>query len=1253
MGLSIRRRRRSARHITLTIAASSALLSVLILIWAVIATRGATAIAGDVAETSPAEKLSKAQIEDARDPAVNPGGMLRERFAPNRGPYQKPKMPPDLSKQTQAEADAKSVGCKSAGCHVGIEEMHPSSPLGCVDCHGGNATATKKELAHVLPLDPRDWPKSGRLPVRSYAMLNDESPAFVQFMNPGDLRAARMTCGNASCHADEVEHVRKSMMSTVNMLWEAALYDNGEYPSKIARFGEAYTEDGRPVRVRTLPPPTVEDTLKRGILPYLDPLPRFEISQPGNVLRVFERGNDRLSIRGYGTETRTDPVYLSLHKTRLLDPGLWFLGTADHPGDYRSSGCSGCHVIYANDRDPVHSASYAKYGNEGKSFSDDAAIPKDISGFPIKHELAKSIPSSQCVVCHVHPGTNVLNSYYGTIWWDNESDGELLYPKKEKHPSDDETAVDLMSNPEAASVKGNWSDPKFLTHVSELNPQMKHVQLADFHGHGWLFRYVYKQDDKGNLLDKNGDIVPDDAPDKWSRAVKLQDIHAEMGMQCADCHFKTDAHGDGKLYGEVRNAIAIRCEDCHGTYNKKATFKGTGNAGEGVDLTRDHKSGFQKTGAKQKLTVNGKSKWVEIAQLSDIDDTHSKKYKSAFNLARYAHTIQRDGRSWGSVKISESALAHPNSEMACQTCHSSWVPSCFGCHLPMKANQRRPILRYDGEMTRNWTSYDFQTLRNDVFMMARDGVVTGNRISPVRSSCAVLVTSYNARRDVLYTQQTPVSTEGFSAEAFSTTVPHTVRTRETKQCTDCHISQANDNNAKMAQLMTLGTNFVNFIGRFAWVGEGEKGIQAVAVTERDEPQAVIGSHLHSLAYPDEFKKHEANDHTLKESYYHEAEDCRSIWNRGEYLYTADGPGGFEVYDIAHIDDKEFSERIQTAPVSPLGQRTYVKTKFATAVALPSTLLLDPARIPHPENHEQKVSMMYAYVFVTDKYEGLITVNIATLGDGNPDNNFFKRGATYNPEGVLNGAVNITMVGNYAYIACDLGIVVVDVSDPLHPQLVGQVGAPYIYKPRAIAAQFRYAFVVDEQGLKVLDITDLKHPRPVPSGTLQMADARNIYVARTYAYIAGGRQGMIIVDVQRPEHPQLDQVFNANGTINDLNDVKVGMTDASLFGYLADGRNGLKVVQMISPETPGYLGFSPRPAPVLVAKFPTHGPALAIAKGLDRDRAVDESGNQLVVFGRLGARPFTKAEMEKLYLRDGEVYTVSDKPDSDNDLARKR
>ena len=46
----------------------------------------------------------------------------------------------------------------------------------------------------------------------------------------------------------------------------------------------------------------------------------------------------------------------------LFDPTLNMLGTNDQPGDYRSSGCSACHVPYANDRSPVHSGSYAQFG---------------------------------------------------------------------------------------------------------------------------------------------------------------------------------------------------------------------------------------------------------------------------------------------------------------------------------------------------------------------------------------------------------------------------------------------------------------------------------------------------------------------------------------------------------------------------------------------------------------------------------------------------------------------------------------------------------------------------------------------------------------------------------------------------------------------------------------------------------------------------------------------------------------------------
>jgi hypothetical protein len=35
----------------------------------------------------------------------------------------------------------------------------------------------------------------------------------------------------------------------------------------------------------------------------------------------------------------------------------------------------------------------------------------------------------------------------------------------------------------------------------------------------------------------------------------------------------------------------------------------------------------------------------------------------------------------------------------------------------------------------------------------------------------------------------------------------------------------------MAQLLMQGTNFVNFIGRYAWVAAGKHGIHAVVVTE--------------------------------------------------------------------------------------------------------------------------------------------------------------------------------------------------------------------------------------------------------------------------------------------------------------------------------------------------------------------------------------------------------------------------------------
>ena len=139
----------------------------------------------------------------------------------------------------------------------------------------------------------------------------------------------------------------------------------------------------------------------------------------------------------------------------------------------------------------------------------------------------------------------------------------------------------------------------------------------------------------------------------------------------------------------------------------------------------------------------------------------------------------------------------------------------------------------------------------------------------------------------------------------------------------------------MAQLLLQGTNFVNFVGLHAFVGL-DGGFQATRVTEWDEPQAVIGSYLQRFAYPDWWRLHvDRNKRELvdwtrggkgsREQFANIVQDTAGavgcLQQRGEYMFVAEGKGGFRVYDIANVGNKGVSERIVTAPFSPLGQDT--------------------------------------------------------------------------------------------------------------------------------------------------------------------------------------------------------------------------------------------------------------------------------------------------------------------------------------------
>ena len=1180
-------------------------------------------------------------------------------------------------------------------------------------------------------------------------------------------------------------------MATGAMLWGGASYNNGILPFKRYILGEAYTRDGEPAKIESpgVPAGTVTDAQEdRGAMAALYPMPTWHVIPPGDVFRVFERGGRNIasqfpevgipnptgliqrleepgrpdlkqSNRGPGTGLRVAIPVLNIHKTRLNDPFMWFMGTNDQPGDYRHSGCASCHVVYANDREPRHSLIYAKYGRDGQSATVDPTIaslyegghdeshggghgsvkqPGDDDhsetpdherekqrGHPIRHTFTRSIPTAQCMNCHMHQPNIFLNSYLGYTMWDYESDAPHMWPEEQKYPTAAEIRAVLDRNPEAAAPKGKWADIDFLRNVYDLNPELSDTQFADYHGHGWNFRAILKRDREGNLLDKDGNIVAHDDPEKWRRedegkfvepgvnpgkTVHMMDIHAEKGLQCADCHFAQDSHGNGLIYTEVANAVEIGCKDCHGTADAYPSLRTSGPAAppKGTDLSLlrnpDGRRRFEWTYGDdgrqvliQRSIVDPELEW-QVSLTRDSVDPQSREFNAKSARAKL---MSKQGAETGLFEfgtgIAPEDRAHGTEEMACFTCHLSWTTSCGGCHLPIEANWKTKSHHYGTEETRNFATYNPQVARDQMFQLGRHQTTKGNQVAPIRSTSALVLSSTNINRERIYVQQPPVAASGYSSQAFAPHFPHTVRLTETKTCSDCHLSEADDNNAIMSQLLLLGTNFVNFVGLNVWVGL-DTGFEAVRVTEWDEPQAVLGSYLHRYAYPDYWRMHvEDNDRELKdwvrgktfdedvggetkafEQFANVHEGTRDsvgcLQLRGEYMFVAEGQGGFRVYDVASIANKGVSERILTAPFSAAGHDTHVKTANATCMALATNQPVRPdrnkamAQTPVSDaegnpvfnadgspmtllqvNQEQPMRPIYDYAVITDAVEGLVLVNVETMADGEFRNNKLDRarfndGSTaWNPDGVLTGARHVTLAGDIAYIAADAGLVTIDLANPADPQLMA---VRALTDARASTIQFRYLWVTDAEGVKLFDVTDMRNPVAMPQATVPLADARRIYVARTYAYVAAKRDGLVILDVTKPLAPKLYQRVTLDGTLDDAEDVIVGSTNATLFAYVADGRNGLKVLQLTTPDSqPNFYGFSPAPKPELIAWARTKGAALSLSKGLDRDRGVDETGGQMAVFGRLGSRPFNRAEMEKLFLtRAGVPWKVSDTPD---------
>jgi hypothetical protein len=231
-------------------------------------------------------------------------------------------------------------------CHRGIEEMHPGYPLTCVDCHGGDGTATDKDKAHVLP--KQTPPGDERVLPRNYDL------AWQRFVNPSNLRVADVVCGD--CHDPIVDDVLKSLHATTCGHLGDGFYEHGLERTKVPSYGVfSQTDDDGDV--------------------------------PEGALRAVKQIPAPAST---STRDRIETHFADLPRKACMQCHLWSSGRAVRgrvgmDGDYRGEGCAACHVTYAED---------------GRSKSRDQSIDKLEPGHPLQHRFTSKIPTATCTRCH-------------------------------------------------------------------------------------------------------------------------------------------------------------------------------------------------------------------------------------------------------------------------------------------------------------------------------------------------------------------------------------------------------------------------------------------------------------------------------------------------------------------------------------------------------------------------------------------------------------------------------------------------------------------------------------------------------------------------------------------------------------------------------------------------------------------------------------------------------------------------------------
>ncbi|WP_455366576.1 Ig-like domain-containing protein [Kaarinaea lacus] len=718
----------------------------------------------------------------------------------------------------------------------GLVNPHPfagAQNIYCTVCHGGNGEGAGKEGSHVPP--PPALATNQQLindPVAYFNRLTlagiDKYPDYtvdgvtysaidyLQFINPGDIRVVTegRSCGR--CHEDHTDWVSRNVIATETGIMSGAMYSAGidNYYGNTNYQDTAADEAFRAVSNPGYVSGTIGAVSQLRQYPVIsqfngqtnDGIP---LVQGGIINNYYNAANLAADLYAANEENgaktnqvRANSALAALYHEQIAftcgDCHLGSAGANNRFGDFRSSGCTACHMAYSPDG--------RSRSNDPNVNTEEPANPDAIAAPERPHirmhviqNVAKTLPNGQfvtgiqdmaCAGCH--QGSNRTVMQFWGIRLDQNQDlvNNFQYP----------------ANPVAftnTAADTRLFDPAVGNNTFNGRNANQYIAFEDYDG------------------DNRDDTPPD--------------IHHEAGLGCIDCHGSRDLHGGatgdpsgGQILSRQDQVVKITCENCHGstsgyaqtasclTYDDVEAECAMDSAGNPLrHVTRDAQTG----NFILKSRVDGRPHYVPQTRDTIINNNKANPLngqlvyspKASYAMGRADGDIATGtGPVQANPALYTQGFSHTDS-MDCVSCHAAWTNNCTGCHLAGEFDNNPANFRVSnitGErIAYNEQAADFTYISPVPFTL---GVGSENKItqmSPAEKTFYRFFDGANESQVFVFSDRNgngnnpnTAGRNAFPASSHNVMMPHSIRGKVTatnegpRYCVACHLNTDSINN---------------------------------------------------------------------------------------------------------------------------------------------------------------------------------------------------------------------------------------------------------------------------------------------------------------------------------------------------------------------------------------------------------------------------------------------------------------------------